>query len=93
MMNNQTIDVKIGVYDVDGGYKAKISSNALEDVKETQTFSSVIALFNEEIDPFVKATRLKALQDGHGFQTHYRNFVRDKQQMVLSGMEVKNEKN
>ena len=91
-MGDQVIMVKVGIYDVDEGYKAKISSNTLNDVKETQTFSSVIALFNEEIDPFIKSVRLKTLQDGKGFQTHYRNFVRDKQQMVLSGMEVKNEK-
>lgn len=87
-MNTQSIDVKIGIYDVEGGYKAKISSNTLKDVKETRTHSSAIALFNDEIDPFVKSLRLKALQNGQGFQSHYRNFVQNKEQMVLSGMEA-----
>ncbi len=91
-MNSQSIDVKIAIYEQaneqgEDGYQAKIKTNVLDKTIITDVYSSAVALFNKGIDPVVKALRIKALQNQRGFTSQYKNFVKDKDKMLLSGLE------
>lgn len=88
---SEAIELKVAIHAVESGYQAVMKANTSPEEVKSDIHASGVALFNDDINPFVQTMRNQALKTGKEFKVHYKNFVKDRDLYALSGDKATNE--